>query len=334
MKSAAVVAVPSLPIPRSKGYRMPLSSSLAARALCKLQPDLIEVGDPYQFAWSALRARDHLDVPVVAFYHSDLPELVAHRFGVTAQRAATRYISHLYRQFDLVLAPSAGTTRRLRNMGINQVQQQPLGVDTSVFSPERKNCQLRAQLGLPQQTRLLVYAGRFTKEKKLPLLIEAVERLGPPYHLVMIGSGAELPASPNMSCLPFQRDASALASQIAGCDVLVHSGDQETFGLVVLEAMACGIPVVGVAAAGVAELVDRDTGLLVEPGSAAALAAGIEQIYHEDIELLGANARRKTLEKYDWNTIIPQLMRRYARLFAAHQRAELEAGTRDCYAID
>jgi alpha-1,6-mannosyltransferase len=303
---------------------------MAARALHRLAPDLIEVGDPYQFAWSALRARDHLDVPVVAFYHSDLPQLVAHRFGLSAQRAATRYISYLYKQFDLVLAPSNAMARRLRNMGISQVQLQPLGVDTTVFSPQRKNRQLRAQLGLPAQTRLLVYAGRFTREKKLPLLIEAVERLGSPYHLVMIGSGGEFPPSPRVTCLPFQRHPSSLASLIAGCDVLVHPGDQETFGLVVLEAMACGIPVVGMAAAGVAELVERDTGLLVRPGSAAALAEGIAQIYCADVEVMGANARRKTLEKYDWNRIMPQLIQRYAKLLAAPQRAELDMR----YALD
>jgi alpha-1,6-mannosyltransferase len=332
-----VVSVPSVPIPGCNGYRMPLSSTLAARAICRLRPDLIEVGDPYQFAWSALRAGARLDVPVIAFYHSDLPQLVAHRFGLAAQRAAIRYTAHLYRQFDLVLAPSAVTARRLRNMGVNQVQQQPLGVDTTIFSPQRKNHQLRAQLGLPPSTRLLVYAGRFTREKKLPLLIEAVERLGDPYHLLLIGSGGELPASPRVTLLPFQRDARALASLIAGCDALVHPGDQETFGLVVLEAMACGIPVVGVQAAGVGELVERDTGVVVEPGSAPALADGIERLYRAERESLGANARRKVLEKYDWDRIMPQLMQRYARLLAT--RASVAPGAHqadpaDRYAVD
>ena len=98
------------------------------------------------------------------------------------------------------------------------------------------------------------------------MLLEAVHRLGHPYMLLMVGSGMHVPASPRLIQLPFQRNPEALASILASCDLLVHPGDQETFGLVVLEAMACGIPVVGMAAGGVAELVDSDTGLLVTPG--------------------------------------------------------------------
>jgi alpha-1,6-mannosyltransferase len=116
-----------------------------------------------------------------------------------------------------------------------------------------------------------------------------------------------------------------LAGLIASCDVLVHPGDQETFGLVVLEAMACGIPVVGIAAGGVAELVDDDTGLLVKPGCAKALAQGIAEVYGKDLAAMGANGRRKVLQNYDWNIIVPQLMAHYAKLFAADRRAELEA---------
>lgn len=326
------VGVPSISIPYSNGYRLPLSSAMAARALRRLEPDLVEAGDPYQFAWTALGIKKELNIPAVAFYHSDLPQLVAQRFGRSAQRLATNYVSHLYRQFDLVLAPSALMTQRLRNMGIHRVRQQSLGTDSFVFSPEQKNKNLRAELGLSKNTRLLVYAGRFTKEKKLPLLIDAVEQLGSPYHLIMIGGRRELPSSVHVTYLPFQRDTRVLASLMASCDVLVHPGDQETFGLVVLEAMACGIPVVGVAAGGVAELVNSDTGLLVTPGSSRALAEGIRQIYKKNLQELGANGRRKVLEKYDWQMIIPQLMKQYASLFAAHQRVELEASA--SYAID
>lgn len=326
------VGVPSLPIPYSNGHRMPLSTLMAARALRRLQPDLIEVGDPYQLAWTALRVKNEMNVPAVAFYHSDLPQLVAQRFGCSAQRTAVRYVSNLYSQFDLVLAPSALMTRRLRSMGVHRVRHQPLGVNTSAFCPERKNDQMRTRLGLPKHTRLLIYAGRFTKEKKLSLLIDAVERLGAPYHLIMVGSGDKMPFSSCVTYLPFQKNPDALAGLIASCDVLVHPGDQETFGLVVLEAMACGIPVVGMAAGGVQELIDPNTGVLVQPGSASALAAGIKQIYRDDLQGMGLNARRKTLEKYDWNMIIPQLMQQYASLFAVHRRAELEAGS--MYAVD
>jgi alpha-1,6-mannosyltransferase len=320
------IGVPSVPIPYGNGYRMPLSSRVAERILQRLQPDLIEVGDPYQFAWSALRARRELNVPVVAFYHSDIQQIVHNRFGPRAGRAVEKYASYLYRRFDLVLAPSKLMVQRLRDMGVERVRQQPLGVDTSIYTPSCRDDGLRAQLGLPANARLLVYAGRFAAEKKLPVLIDAVHRLGHPYYLLMIGSGDEIPSSSQVIAMPFQRDPYALARLIASCDVLAHPGDQETFGLVVLEAMACGIPVVGMDAGGVSELVDQDTGVLVSPGSASALAEGIEYAYTRDCAVLGAQARQKVLQCYDWNMIIPQLIAQYAHLFAARQRAELEAG--------
>lgn len=323
---SAFVGVPSILIPQTNGYRIPLSTRIAARTLQRLQPDLIEVGDPYHFAWAALRAKRELHVPIVSFYHSDLLQIVEHRFGPAARRAAAKYASYLYRQFDLVLAPSKLMMQRLRDLGVVHVRHQPLGVDTSVFAPERRDPGLRARLGLPKKARLLVYAGRFTKEKKLPLLLEAVRRLGSPYYLVMVGSGSSRLSSARLIHMPFQRDPYALASIIASCDVLVHPGDQETFGLVVLEAMACGIPVVGVKAGGVSELVEHDTGLLVAPGSVTALMDGIAGIFEGDRALLGAAGRCRVLERYDWNLIIPQLIGHYAGLFAARERAELEAG--------
>lgn len=320
------VQVPSLLIPGSDSYRMPLSVGVAAKVLRQLQPDLIEVGDPYQSAWAALRIKRERNVPVVAFYHSDLPQLVLQRFGSRAQAVAMRYVAHLYQQFDLVLAPSEVMVQRLHAMGVERVQRQPLGVNTHVFAPAGKDAQLRTRLGLPGDTRLLVYAGRFTREKKLPLLMEAVARLGPPYHLLLIGGGEQLPSASHYTCLPFQSDQASLARLLASCDLLVHAGDSETFGLVILEAMACGLPVLGVARGGVAELVDSATGLLVPPDNAAFLAEGIRFLFERDLATLGRNARRKMVQKYDWDIIVPRLITRYAGLMAWRKRVELEAG--------
>lgn len=322
----AFAGIPGISIPRTHGFRMLLSTRLAARTLRKLQPDLIEVGDPYQCAWAALRAGRQLDVPVVAFYHSDLQRLVERRFGALACSVATSYTAALYRQFDMVFAPSMAMVHRLRKLGIERVQHQPLGVDTSIYSPQRRQPDLREQLGLPADARLLVFAGRLTREKKLPLLLEALHVLGEPYHLLLIGSG-ELPTlPPRVVRLPFESDRCVLASIIASCDMLVHCGDQETFGLVVLEAMACGIPVVGMAAGGVAELVDNSCGLLVGPGCAHVLAEGIHAMYERDLHAMGNNARQKVLQHYDWNQVVPQLVTQYGRLCASHQHRSLQQG--------
>lgn len=309
-----VMPIPGMPLPGSHGYRLPLSMRQAARTVERLRPDLIECSDPYQCAWSVLQAGRRLGVPAIAFYHSDLPTLVGQRFGQAARHSAMRYVALLYRRFDLVLAPSRVMVERLRQLGIERVVRQPLGVDTGTYSPQRAAPALRARLGLSAHSRLLVYAGRFTREKRLPLLLEAVRRLGEPYHLLVIGSGPDLPAAERVHRLPFQHDRALLASLIGGCDVLVHPGDQETFGMVVLEAMACGIPVLGTAAGGVAELVDDEVGMLVAANDAGALAGGIVALYRRDLRALGRRARMRAVAQYDWNVVMPQVMRHYASL--------------------
>ena len=327
-RSANVTAIAGLPLPGSHGYRLPLSMRQARRTVERLHPDLIECSDPYQCAWSGLRAGRNLGVPVVGFYHSDLPSLADRRFGAPAHRLATRYVARLYRQFDLVLAPSMVMVERLRELGIQRVLQQPLGVDTEIFTPRRAAPALREHLGLPADARLLVYAGRFAREKNLPLLLEAVRRLGPPFHLLLIGSGPRLAPIERVIQLPFQREPGVLASLIAACDMLVHTGDQETFGMVLLEAMACGVPVLAMAAGAVPELVDDQCGMLVAPCNVEALTQGIADLARRDLRAMGQCGRNRTLRQYDWDVVMPQLIQHYSRLMADERRGRhaLESG--------
>ena len=324
-KTRSLVNIPSLPFPGIHGYRLPLSVAGTARILYGLEPDLIEAGDAGQCAWAALRVKRRLDIPAVAFYHSDLQRMIGDRMGNLPARAAGAYLAHLYRQFDLVMAPSRLMVQQLDSLGVHGAIHQPLGIDTGTFSPKRRANSLRAHLNLAPDTRLLVYAGRFTAEKKLPILIEAVRRLGHPYHLLLIGSGMKLPQLDRMTCIPFKRNQQELARLLASSDVLVHPGDRETFGLIVLEAMACGTPVVGTTEGGVSELVEPGTGILVEPNSVARLCEGIDAIYRCDMAELGKAALRHAREQYDWNRIMPQLLKRYAGVLATRERAELEA---------
>lgn len=303
--------LPSVPLPLSGGYRLPVGMRRATHELVRLRPHLIEAGDPYHLAWAALRARDQLDARAVAFCHSDLPRLVAGRYGGRAERWAARYCGRLYRDFDAVLAPSAFLARKLEHWGVARVVQQPLGVDTEVFQPGLRTPAARASLGAAGGTRLLVYAGRFAPEKNLSVLIGAVRALGPPYHLLLIGAGA-LPSLPsNVRVLPFIAERERLAAALANCDAFVHPGDQETFGLAVLEAMAAGLPVVGANEAGVAELVSPRCGVLIEPRNVAALADGITRLFASDTAALRAEARR-VAEGYAWRPLLEQMLQRYA----------------------
>ncbi|WP_051971349.1 glycosyltransferase family 1 protein [Massilia sp. 9096] len=323
-----LVRIPAAGLPGFHGFRMPLSVSGPARVLESVQPDLVEAGDAGHCAWAALRMRKRYDIPAIAFYHSDLPRLIEPRLGSWIARGSRKYLANLYRQFDVVLAPSAVMIEQLDAIGVHDAVHQPLGIDSAIFSPQRCDETLREHLGLDPETRLLVYAGRFTPEKKLHVLIEAVRKLGAPYHLILIGAapeGAEpLPQYAWLTVIPFQRDQRQLARLLASCDLLVHPGDCETFGLIVLEAMSCGLPVVATTSGGVAELVDVETGLLAEPNSVDSLAGAIEAIYERDMQRMGEAARRKAVERYDWNEILPQVLARYDGLLGGRRFAYTE----------
>jgi alpha-1,6-mannosyltransferase len=300
-------------VPGTFNYRLPLTPRRWTQMLDDLQPDLIEAGDAFHPAWSALKVAQRRRIPAVAFFHSHLPRLVGMRCGRGIGRLAGRYLRWLYERFALVFAPSRVMCEYLRSLGLTRVVQQPLGVDADVFHPDRRGNTLRRQLGLNERVRLLAYAGRFSAEKNIPVLQAAFSLLGPDYHLLMIGGG-EQRRTGNITVLPYRRDSAELAQALASADALVHAGTAETFGLVVLEAMACGRPVVGVRAAAVAELVDDRVGVTAARADSRLLAQAIRDLYDRDIEALGRAARARVAEHYSWDRALQQQLVVYAGL--------------------
>jgi alpha-1,6-mannosyltransferase len=226
---------------------------------------------------------------------------------------ARRYAAHLYAQFDLVLAPSRAMLAHLHDWGVSQARHQPLGVDTAVFTPQRRSTHWRASLGLPADARLLVYTGRFAPEKNLPTLVAATERLGAPHWLIAVGAGAQAPRGARVIALAPIRDPATLGSLLASADVFVHAGAQETFGLAALEALACGLPVVARAAEGLAELVDANVGRGVASDTATAFAEAIADVLARDPQPLRDAARERALA-HDWELVVPALCRHYRQL--------------------
>jgi alpha-1,6-mannosyltransferase len=310
------------PVPGSFNYRLPLDPRRWVRLLDALDPDLVEVGDAFHPAWAAWRLAQRRGTPIVAFYHSNLPQIISPRMGGRLTgRTLERYLRWLYARFDIVFAPSRVMCDVLNDLGISNTVHQPLGVDADVFRPQRRGDWLRQRLGLAPATRVLVYAGRFSGEKNLPLLLEAFAQLGSPYHLLLIGGEREGRPADNVTMLPYRRDSIELAEWLASADALVHAGAKETFGLVILEAMACGRPVVAVRAAAIPEFVDDGVGLLAEPGSGPRMAEAIAALYERDIEALGANARAKVERKYTWNRAFQGQMATYKALLGRERVA-------------
>jgi len=303
--------VPAPPLPFGNGYRFPLRLAPWCNVLHELQPDLIEVGDPYLTAWAALDARRRLDVPVIGFYHSDLPLLVSNRMGNWCTPNVEAYVSKLYGNFDRVLAPSQVMAHKLRRLGVSNVHVQRLGVDLNTFHPDRRDPHLRAELGLADDTRLLVFAGRGSREKNLPVLLDCIQRLGKPWHLLLVGSHMPANVPDNVTVFGEFRPASEVARLLASADLLVHAGDQETFGLVILEALASATPVVAVAAGAFTEIVQPDCGRLCAPGDGQAMANAVRELFECGVEQLGQQARRHVEQHYSWDNVVSGLLAHY-----------------------
>ncbi|HXY95774.1 MAG TPA: glycosyltransferase [Steroidobacteraceae bacterium] len=305
-------------VPGTFNYRLPLNVRRWKRVLERLEPTLIEAGDAFHPGWCAAAVAQRRGIPAVAFYHSNVPQILGRRFR-TIERPVRRYLRSLYGRFDVVLAPSRVMCEYLGALGVRHAVHQPLGVDAEVFHPRRGTFDLRERLRLRPETRLLAYAGRFAQEKNLPVLLKAFAQLGAPYHLLLIGGHRRARAARNVTLVPYRRDSVELASWIASADALVHAGTKETFGLVVLEAMACGRPVVAARAGAFPELVDESVGMLAEPDSAEGMAAAIAALYERDLAAVGAAARARVLRQFTWDRTFRQQLDTYAALIGARR---------------
>ena len=313
-----VVSVAAARLPFGDGYRWPTSTKKWADRLCELTPSLIEAGDPYAPGRAALDAGERLGVPVVGFCHSDPAQLAALHLGEWAEPPVRRRWARLFRRFDQVVAPSRHIAERLAYAGVPNVVVQPLGVDTDTFHPSRADpVRLRRALGLSPDVKLLVFAGRPAREKNVDVMLETVARLGDRHHLLLIGAGAQSKPQANATFLDFQKDPREVARLLASCDAFLHANPNEPFGLVALEAMACGLPMVATASGGVSEMVDEAVGRLAPRATAHSLAQAVEALFESDLHALGAAARARVEARYGWDAVFTGLTGLYERLTGA-----------------
>ena len=327
LERGGVCTLPGCPVPGTFNYRLPLNPRRWARLLDALEPTLIEAGDAFHPAWCGWRVAQRRGIPLVGFYHSNLPQLAGRRAcGWFTEPVIRRYLRLLYARCDLVFAPSRMMCEYLRELGVQHTAHQPLGVDAEVFSPARRSGALRARLGLAADARVLVYAGRFAREKNLPVLLEAFARLGSPYHLLLIGGERAARPAANVTMLPYRRDSVELAQYIASADALVHAGTKETFGLVILEAMACGRPVVAARAGAFPEFVDESVGMLAAPSCGASMAEAVAALYQRDLDAVGAAGRARVLRQFTWHRAFHTQIATYASLVGAHRVPIADSG--------
>jgi alpha-1,6-mannosyltransferase len=281
----AVYEIESMRLPGSKSYRMLLNKRRILEAVRREKPDLIEVGDPYRTAWIGLEAGRQLGIPVVAFYHSDFPRAldrtIARFSGRLIARALSapirRYIRRLYNRMDATIVASSHLVDTLHRGGIRRIEHIPLGTDTALFRPRDSRDRVRAEFGVPDEARLLLFVGRLAREKGIKNLIGALDRLlpdAPPVHLALVGDGElddwvhlEANRRPNLTWLPYCESTERLADLYSAADLFVHAGRWETFGIVSLEAQACGTPVLAVRGGGLEESLSCEKAPLLAAGN-------------------------------------------------------------------
>jgi alpha-1,6-mannosyltransferase len=310
-----MVTIAAPPIPFGDGYRCPTSLRKWTRIIAHLRPSVIEVGDTYVPGHAALDAAEAIGAPVVAFCHSDPAALAALHFGEWAAAPAQKRVAKFYSRCDLVVAPSRYIAGRLAEAGVDQVTVQPLGVDLDLFHPSRADREtVRRDLGLGANTRLLVFAGRPAREKNLETLLDTLDVLGEDYRLMMIAAGAYLKPHKQVIGLDYVRDPRQLARLMASCDAFVHANDHEPFGLVVLEALALGLPVVGPGCGGVSELIDNTVGQVACRANAQGMAEAIDALFARDLAALSQAARARAEARHGWARTFESLMRTYGAL--------------------
>jgi glycosyltransferase involved in cell wall biosynthesis len=326
-----VIRVPAVPAPTYPDFALalPLGPSLTRR-LRSLELDVFHAHHPFLLGASARRLARSAGRAFVFTYHT-LYDRYAHYVplpGPMVARRAIRWSARFADTADLILAPSAFVARRLRAQGVwRPIEVLPTGVDLDRFRPGDRAAE-RGALGIGPDDRVLLYVGRLDREKNLELVLEAVARVrAPQLRLLLVGRGTQAAALRRAAASRGLGDRvelrggappDALPAYYRAADAFVFASTTETQGLAVLEAMACGLPVVAVRASGVEEIVtDGVSGLLV-PEDAATFAAAVE-------EILADAALRAKLAVGGREAAAPLGSRALApRLVAAYRRARGE----------
>lgn len=319
---ARVVTVPAWSFPGYADVRVATGRVSPLTAILRdFGPDVVHLASPFALGWRAALAAAALDLPVVAVYQTDVPTY-AGRYGVRGvENLLWKRVRDLHGRADLTLAPSTATIRTLEERGVERLRLWRRGVDTDRFSPARRDESWRRRLA-PEGERLVGYVGRLAPEKQVQDLA-ALQDL-PGTRIVVVGDGPErarlerlLPGAHFTGML----HGTALATAVAGLDVLVSTSETETFCQVVQEGLASGVPVVAAGIGGPVDLVDHSrTGWLYEPGDLGGLAARVRDLTGDDAKRAAfGRAARRSVEGRSWQAVCSELVGHYAAAIEQHR---------------
>ena len=313
-EGARIHGVPGFPFPLYPELKLAIPRPSIGKALETFRPDLIHAFHPVLLGLSAFHYSSAHRVPLVISYHAQLPKWL-HYYGLgSLEPLAWRGIRSGYNRADLVLATSQVMQDLLKKRGLRHVELWRRGVDTQFFHPQYASREMRIRLtqGHPED-KLVIYVGRLSAEKEIEQCRSLLDAL-PGVRLALVGDGPhrsklEQVFSGTPTYFAGYLKGSELAAAFASADVFFMPSRTETLGLVLLEAMAAGCPVVAVAAGGIVDIVqDGITGRLYDPSSPSDAISAVRQLLsdassHESMR----RQARLDAEQWSWAAATRQL---------------------------
>ncbi len=303
---ARVYGVPGVTFPPYPQIRLSPPHPGVGRALRRFDPEVIHVANPFILGTGGMFYARRLKVPLVASYHTNVAAY-ARFYKLGLLENATRWWTRtLHNRAHINLCTSEATRDYLLREGIKRIRLWPRGVDAHRFRPEHASKEWRARLsgGHPDE-KILLYVGRLAPEKDIGRL-RAVLREVSGTRLAIVGDGParktlerEFRGTPTVFSGVLLGDD--LAAAYASADLFIFPSTTETLGMVMIESLSSGLPVVAARTGAAHEVVSEGVGLLYEPGSEGGLVAAVSRILEDDAlhESL-SRAARATVAEYGW----------------------------------
>jgi glycosyltransferase involved in cell wall biosynthesis len=314
-----------LPIPGYAGLNFGLASKRRlADAWRRARPDIVHVATEGPLGWTAIAVARSMQIPVVAGFHTNFHNYSRYYGLGWLQRPLNAYLRQFHNRARLTLAPTRKLVEKLEADGYRNLRVMARGVDTALFRPQRRDPALRRSWGIGDDEVALIYVGRLAAEKNLSLLVDAfraIQRVQPQSRLIMVGDGPECQRMrrehPDL-VYSGTRTGEDLARHYASADIFLFPSLTETFGNVLLEAMASGLAAVAFDYAAASEHLQHGVnGLKAAYGDEAEfqrLAAELA-IAPETFRRLG-QAACLTAQGLAWSSVLDKLLEDYRRLLA------------------
>lgn len=321
-----VIALPSVGMPVAPETRIALPHPTISHHLEEFQPDLIHMFSPAVMAANGMILARQWGIPVIANYQTDLPGY-AEVYGFNLLSNLTRdWLRFIHNGCHYTLVPSNHTLRQLHGWGYHRLRRWGRGVNNQRFNPIKRSADMRARLlnGRDPDSLLCIYVGRLANEKRVDLLLDVAKLPG--VALTIVGDGAlrpelELQFAGTGTHFTGYLYGEELAAAYASADVFLFTGTQETFGQVVQEAMASGLPAVIVNQGGITDLVTHGlTGFICDE-TPYAFAQAVT-VLRDDPALRHGMARnaRHTVERNSWEAVMGQLEGHYKAAVKLNER--------------